>query len=163
METDKKGSFFGEYGLVKKVDAVESVVAVSDDVMVALIAKEQFERLLAPLDDIMLEFKAGGREASKLAQKDIEPPPGMEPLQVPRSEFKKIGLLGCGGFGAVTLEQAPDGKTYAMKQLSKGYVVKCRMEASTVNEKNVRVCLSLAGRFLRFTSGRVPPLAFFIP
>ena len=120
MEVDKKGSFFGEYGLLKKTDAVETVVAVSDDVMVAVISKEQFERLLAPLDEIMLEYKSDqGRSGTKLKHKDMEPT-GMEPLQVPRSAFKKLGLLGCGGFGAVTLEQAPDGKTYAMKQLSKG-------------------------------------------
>jgi len=46
--------------------------------------------------------------------------------------------LGCGGFGAVELyEHKATGATYALKSLSKGYVVKTGMQESVMNEKNI--------------------------
>jgi len=47
-------------------------------------------------------------------------------------------LLGCGGFGTVELyENTDSGETYAMKGLSKGYIVKTGMQESVMNEKNI--------------------------
>jgi cGMP-dependent protein kinase len=55
-----------------------------------------------------------------------------------RKDLQKIGLLGCGGFGAVELwEHKKTGDTYAMKGLSKGYIVKTGMQDSVMNEKNI--------------------------
>merc|ERR550532_794620 len=55
-----------------------------------------------------------------------------------RSNLQKIGLLGCGGFGTVELfEDKKTGNTYAMKGLSKGYIVKTGMQESVMNEKNI--------------------------
>jgi serine/threonine protein kinase len=55
-----------------------------------------------------------------------------------RKDLQKIGLLGCGGFGAVELwEHKKTGDTYAMKGLSKGYIVKTGMQESVMNEKNI--------------------------
>ena len=53
-----------------------------------------------------------------------------------KEDLKKLGLLGCGGFGTVTLEEHKQtGKTFALKQLSKGFVVKMGMQDSVMNEK----------------------------
>merc|ERR1712060_395637 len=53
-------------------------------------------------------------------------------------DLQRIGLLGCGGFGAVELwEHKVTGETYAMKGLSKGYVVQTGMQESVMNEKNI--------------------------
>lgn len=42
-----------------------------------------------------------------------------------RRDLARIGLLGCGGFGAVELHEHKVSKeTYAMKALSKGYIMK---------------------------------------
>merc|ERR1719203_1434792 len=55
-----------------------------------------------------------------------------------RKDLAKIGLLGCGGFGAVELyEHKTSKETYAMKGLSKGYIVKTGMQESVMNEKNI--------------------------
>merc|ERR1719203_2622895 len=55
-----------------------------------------------------------------------------------RRDLVKIGLLGCGGFGAVELyEHKISKETYAMKGLSKGYIVKTGMQESVMNEKNI--------------------------
>eukprot|EP00931_Biecheleriopsis_adriatica_P109309 TRINITY_DN8356_c0_g1_i1.p1 TRINITY_DN8356_c0_g1~~TRINITY_DN8356_c0_g1_i1.p1 ORF type:complete len:444 (-),score=119.75 TRINITY_DN8356_c0_g1_i1:88-1377(-) len=45
------------------------------------------------------------------------------------------GLLGCGGFGAVELvEDKASGKTFALKSMSKGYIMKTGMQESARNE-----------------------------
>merc|ERR1719240_2257826 len=55
-----------------------------------------------------------------------------------RKDLQKVGLLGCGGFGAVELyEHKKTQETYAMKRLSKGYIVKTGMQESVMNEKNI--------------------------
>ena len=55
-------------------------------------------------------------------------------------DLKKLGLLGCGGFGAVEMvEDLTSGNTYALKNLSKGYVVKSGMQSSVISEKNVQL------------------------
>ena len=42
---------------------------------------------------------------------------------------KRIGLLGCGGFGTVELwEHVKTQQTFALKAISKGYVVKTGMQ-----------------------------------
>lgn len=57
-----------------------------------------------------------------------------------RKNLKRLGLLGCGGFGAVELvEHVSTGDTYALKALSKGYVVKSGMQQSVMSEKNVQL------------------------
>merc|ERR1712060_124455 len=53
-------------------------------------------------------------------------------------DLQRIGLLGCGGFGAVELwEHKISGETYALKGLSKGYIVKTGMQESVMNEKAI--------------------------
>jgi len=53
-------------------------------------------------------------------------------------KLKRIGLLGCGGFGIVTLEKCQaTGNMFALKALSKGHIVQQRQENSTLNEKMI--------------------------
>merc|ERR1719327_142923 len=62
-----------------------------------------------------------------------------------RRDLVKIGLLGCGGFGAVELwEHKVSKDTYAMKGLSKGYIVKTGMQESVMNEKMIQSMLDSA-------------------
>jgi serine/threonine protein kinase len=59
--------------------------------------------------------------------------------RIKRSELKVLGLLGCGGFGAVELVENTQTKdTFALKSLSKGHVVKCRMQKSVIQEKTIQ-------------------------
>merc|ERR1719401_1766231 len=56
------------------------------------------------------------------------------------ADLKKLGLLGCGGFGAVDMvEHKGTDNTYALKALSKGYVIKSGMQAGVMSEKNVQL------------------------
>lgn len=55
-----------------------------------------------------------------------------------RSDLERVGRLGVGAFGVVTLEMdRRTGKTYALKAVSKGYLVQLRMENSVLNEKKI--------------------------
>mmetsp|Transcript_89224 Transcript_89224/g.139628 ORF Transcript_89224/g.139628 Transcript_89224/m.139628 type:complete len:825 (-) Transcript_89224:234-2708(-) len=54
------------------------------------------------------------------------------------SELKVLGLLGCGGFGAVELvEHQKSSQSFALKAVSKGYIVQTGMKESISNEKNI--------------------------
>jgi len=56
--------------------------------------------------------------------------------QVLRKDLTKVGLLGCGCFGAVWLyEHEASSRAFAMKGISKGYVVKTGMQRATMVEK----------------------------
>jgi len=64
---------------------------------------------------------------------------------IERKQLKTLGILGCGGFGFVELvEHALTGETYALKAISKGYIVKSGMKNSVLQEKAVHMqCDSL--------------------
>eukprot|EP00929_Paragymnodinium_shiwhaense_P029645 TRINITY_DN1693_c0_g1_i1.p1 TRINITY_DN1693_c0_g1~~TRINITY_DN1693_c0_g1_i1.p1 ORF type:complete len:868 (-),score=235.57 TRINITY_DN1693_c0_g1_i1:567-3170(-) len=62
----------------------------------------------------------------------------VELMQYRREKLKKLGLLGCGGFGTVTLEKdTMTGQTFAVKALSKGFIVANHQELSIMNEKTI--------------------------
>merc|ERR1719235_2496021 len=57
-----------------------------------------------------------------------------------QKDLKVLGLLGCGGFGAVEMvEHTTTGECYALKALSKGYVIKTGMQKSVISEKDVQM------------------------
>ncbi|CAD7924918.1 unnamed protein product [Amoebophrya sp. A120] len=53
------------------------------------------------------------------------------------SELRKVGLLGCGAFGAVTLVKDKKNHYYALKQMSKGHVVQSGLQQAVLNEKRL--------------------------
>eukprot|EP00435_Cladocopium_sp_Y103_P024388 s340_g6.t1 len=67
------------------------------------------------------------------------------PLLSRGKHLKPIGLLGCGGFGSVELvEHEHTGETYALKAMSKGFIIQCGMKQSVLTEKAVQMmCNSL--------------------
>jgi len=68
----------------------------------------------------------------------VNPQSPQEHAKILREDLIRIGLLGCGGFGTVELfEHKSTRQTFAMKRLSKGYIVKTGMQESVMNEKNI--------------------------
>jgi cGMP-dependent protein kinase len=128
-----KGQFFGERAILKKEPRLEGCVAVSDDVVVAMLGKHEFELLLGPLEELML---VGPNRGSKLPTPAA--PLDSSLVDIKMTQLRRIGLLGCGGFGAVSLEQhTQTGKCYALKQLSKGHIMKTKMQKSVISEKRI--------------------------
>lgn len=129
----KAGQYFGERAILKREPRLEGCVAVSDDVVVAMLGKHEFELLLGPLEELLL---VGPNRGSKLPDLAKKVDPALADIKM--TDLKRIGLLGCGGFGAVTLEQhKKTGTCFALKQLSKGHILKTKMQKSVMSEKRI--------------------------
>jgi len=129
--TVKKGSdhveYFGEKALMSKDGAPEkraaTVKVLSETAKALALDKGTFDAALRPVHELMKQNKG---------------PDDSNRTKVNRQDLSRVGLLGCGGFGAVELwEHKQTGETYAMKALSKGYIVKTGMQESVMNEKNI--------------------------
>eukprot|EP00913_Durusdinium_trenchii_P020049 g18843.t1 len=58
--------------------------------------------------------------------------------RIRKNDLQRVGRLGVGAFGLVTLEaDLRNGRTYALKAVSKGYLAHLRMEYSVLNEKRI--------------------------
>merc|ERR1719333_886833 len=94
--------------------------------------------LLGSLEELQNRGKDGNKEVAVKAKKtEIDK---SRFGQIHRKDLKRLGLLGCGGFGAVEMvEHTVTGDMYALKALSKGYVLKTGMQTSVVSEKDVQL------------------------
>lgn len=124
--------FFGEKALLENEKRGATVLVKSKTAKCLVLDRESFDFLLGPLSDII----QGQRENKRAV-------PGADGGDICRGKIKRhdlqrVGLLGCGGFGTVELwEHKGTGETYALKGLSKGYIVKTGMQDSVMNEKNI--------------------------
>jgi len=135
----KSAHTFGELALLKD-DVRQCTATVSSEEGATLLAlsRETFEMILGPLDEILNSQKDGAQRANQKGGKTVGTTNKTNVEKVEWSQLKRLGLLGCGGFGAVTLEQHKvTNQVYALKALSKGYIVKMRMQKSVMREKEI--------------------------
>jgi len=132
--------FFGEKALLENENRTATVAVKSSSAKCLVLDRESFDLLLGPLKDIIDAVREGRERPQHTA---VSNPAENGSLaqnrqRIRRSELKRIGLLGCGGFGAVELwEHTKTGDSYALKAISKGYIVKTGMQESIMNEKNI--------------------------
>jgi len=131
---------FGEGALLNKAETRQATVTVTSPVAKALaMDRESFELLLGPLQDLIA---AGDGERKHPAIGRCAMPRAGEAAvsreKILRKDLQRLGLLGCGGFGVVELhEHKVTGETYALKCISKGFIQKCGLQNSVMNEKNI--------------------------
>jgi len=132
--------FFGEKALIDSDVRSATVVVQSTTAKCLVLDRDSFDMLLGPLKDIIDAEKEGKeRQAGGNAKGGASGERGNHE-KIYREHLKRIGLLGVGGFGTVELwEHKKTGETYAMKGLSKGYIVKTGMQDSVMNEKNILI------------------------
>jgi len=129
---------FGELALLKSEPRAATINVTSNGATTLVVDKASFDMLLGPLEELKKRGKNGTGDVKKVGAG----PAGGEKRfgNIKRKELKRLGLLGCGGFGAVEMvEHVKSGEMYALKALSKGYVVKSGMQASVMSEKNVQL------------------------
>jgi len=112
-------NFFGERALLNDEPRAATITAVTQKVRVLALDRTHFLSVVRP-DELVR---------------------GLSPKAMVKYELralKQIGLIGCGGFGTVTLQRCNiSGNIFALKTLSKGYIVQRQQELSVLNEKNV--------------------------
>lgn len=138
--TPEKATYFGERALLNKEPRAATIKVVSATAKALWVDKESFEMLLGSLEDLGKRGKDGTAVIKKVGPVADTAGSSKRFGNINRKDLKKLGLLGCGGFGAVEMvEHVKSSETYALKALSKGYVVKTGMTASVMSEKNVQI------------------------
>jgi cGMP-dependent protein kinase len=128
--------WFGERALLRNELIDYTVSVASEDVTVLALKRSVFETILAPHENCLLDQGLNRRSKILAPPATRMTPQGFEPCEL--GDLERVGPLGCGGFGAVTLEKhLPSNKTYALKALSKGYIVKMKMQKGVLREKEI--------------------------
>jgi len=136
--TSTEPQFFGEKALLNNEPRAATLKVTSEGATTLCVDKVSFDMLLGPLDQLQKRGKDGTATVQKVGAGGA--PEGRTFGQINRKDLKRLGLLGCGGFGAVEMvEHVKTSETYALKALSKGYVVKSGMQQSVISEKNVQL------------------------
>jgi len=139
---------FGEGALLKNESRAATIKVASATAKTLVLDRDSFDLLLGPLADILNAKALEGNSRPSMvgrgsASAGAPTPPPKSRDHIYRKDLTRIGLLGCGGFGAVELYEHRDTKEcYAMKSLSKGYIMKTNMQASVMNEKNILLMTS---------------------
>mmetsp|Transcript_22407 Transcript_22407/g.39931 ORF Transcript_22407/g.39931 Transcript_22407/m.39931 type:complete len:829 (-) Transcript_22407:225-2711(-) len=149
---------YGEKALLKHEVRTATVQVISETATMLVLDRDTFELVLRPLEDIITSSAVGrahdGKiltpgantsaneielmQKSMLARVSSEASAKKRQKKIDLKELETIGLLGCGGFGKVELvENQQTGEIYALKEMSKGFIVKQHMQACIVNEKRI--------------------------
>mmetsp|Transcript_114840 Transcript_114840/g.365012 ORF Transcript_114840/g.365012 Transcript_114840/m.365012 type:complete len:676 (+) Transcript_114840:266-2293(+) len=131
--------YFGEGALMDNETRAATVQVLSETAKTLVLDRDSFNMLLGPLKDTIERSHQGNHTSMAKGKPGM---PGSAPAgahdKILRKDMQRIGLLGCGGFGTVELyEHKGSHDTYAMKGLSKGYIIKTGMQESVMNEKNI--------------------------
>jgi len=132
--------YFGEGALLTDETRGATVQVASETAKTLVLDRDAFNLLLGPLKDIIERSRQSVIRTSLTKKGPCMPDgAGDKPREkTVRKDLQRIGLLGCGGFGTVELyEHKTTNDTYAMKGISKGYIVKTGMQESVMNEKNI--------------------------
>eukprot|EP00928_Gymnodinium_smaydae_P026769 TRINITY_DN2091_c0_g2_i1.p1 TRINITY_DN2091_c0_g2~~TRINITY_DN2091_c0_g2_i1.p1 ORF type:complete len:783 (+),score=222.21 TRINITY_DN2091_c0_g2_i1:297-2351(+) len=135
--TPSESKIFGELALIDGAPRSATIKVTSEKATALCMDKTSFDMLLGPMAELQKRGATGTAEVKKVGAVAANT---KRFGNINRKDLKKLGLLGCGGFGAVDMvEHVKTGETYALKALSKGYVVKSGMQASVISEKNVQL------------------------
>lgn len=135
--TSTNTEIFGERALIKAEARAATINVVSATAKTLCMDKVSFDMLLGPLEQIN---QRGASGTSKVGKGIGQRASVRTSTQIFRKDLTRLGLLGCGGFGAVELvEHHLTKETYALKAMSKGYVLKCGMKKSVIQEKDIQL------------------------
>lgn len=139
--TNSKCPHFGEKALLDDEPRNATVKVESPSAFLLVLERSTFESILGPLK-VILENEKTSKRKSFAYRNNISHGRSdtVANFKAPKfSDLQKIGLLGCGGFGSVRLvrDRNHKDKTFALKQISKGYVVKMQLCDQICNERKI--------------------------
>eukprot|EP00929_Paragymnodinium_shiwhaense_P117607 TRINITY_DN8841_c0_g1_i1.p1 TRINITY_DN8841_c0_g1~~TRINITY_DN8841_c0_g1_i1.p1 ORF type:complete len:926 (-),score=212.56 TRINITY_DN8841_c0_g1_i1:224-3001(-) len=134
---------FGEMALLNKERRLATIKVLSHSARTLAVDKESFDLLLGERLHGTASYSKMSRmseRVTKAATAELRRSTRRSAVVIKRTDLRSLGLLGCGGFGAVELvEHVPSQNLYALKALSKGYVMKCGMQSSVMAEKSIQM------------------------
>jgi hypothetical protein len=132
------GDCFGEAALLREEPCAATIVA-ETSLVTFKISRSKFQSLGLRGRAICLELPSA---------EDAPTPSDMTTREcIHQKDLVSVGLIGNGGFAHLDLvEHKPTGKTYVLKTISKGYIVKCGMQQSLMDER--RVLLTVRSPFV---------------
>jgi len=132
VTTLRVGDYFGERSLLTREPSVASVVATAKTELLC-ISKTDFEALLGPLQALVDAVESRDKELGEGSSSTV----GVRWVDL---QIKMV--LGEGSFGCVKLVvHTASKKTYALKGLHKGHLIKTNQVKNTINEKDImRTC-----------------------
>jgi len=148
------GKYFGELALTTGERRAATITAHNGLTCLEL-SKEDFQELMKPLEKVFQKRAKTYLEITKSTYRRLsamecgvkeEEVKQMEELQLkvdtPLEKLKKIGLLGKGAFGLVTLVEEPETRIkFALKAIRKHDIVEHGQVEHIVNEKNIQTSL----------------------
>jgi len=131
---DVTSGYFGELALINHVTRQATIIA-KTNIKTLELKRADFVMLLGPVEDIM-KAKA---KIYKSSQSVLESPvKGNPQAACPLEELKKLGVLGRGAFGYVTLVEDPHtDAVYALKAIRKTLIVEHNQENIILREKHI--------------------------
>mmetsp|Transcript_53452 Transcript_53452/g.148100 ORF Transcript_53452/g.148100 Transcript_53452/m.148100 type:complete len:805 (-) Transcript_53452:96-2510(-) len=140
---------FGERALLNNEPRAATVKVTSRVAKALVLDKPCFDLLLGSVRDFMKD-NSTARPNGRLSMVSVERKMKVElkPTEnlteaVELEDLDLIGVLGVGAFGKVELrEHKRTQKTYAVKMMSKGYIVRMKMQNNVVNEKHILASVS---------------------
>lgn len=138
------GQYFGLEDMILRRKSLQTVKVTSDTATLLTIDQASLQ---------VIASKQLKDYAEKLEEEESEgPPPSascsftpgrveIKPI-IPRERLKRLGVLGKGSFGLVTLEEDQEThRMYALKSISKGYCVQQGCQQSVLQEKSTHLLL----------------------
>jgi cAMP-dependent protein kinase regulator len=109
--TTSKAEIFGERAILNNEPRAATIKVLSESCKTLCMDKKSFEMLLGPLEALKQRGKDGSTRVAKV--KNASAPARADGKQhILRKHLNKLGLLGCGGFGAVVSRRARENQGY---------------------------------------------------
>jgi len=134
----KAGDYFGERALIKGEPRVATCTAASDTVICLALAKESFDAMLGPLEELMKKQSARQDKENAEAVSNAPPAaPKLKPVISSLSDVRVVRTIGTGTFGRVKfVQRKSDGLVMAMKCLLKSQIHAAHQEKNILYERN---------------------------
>jgi len=136
--------FFGEGALLKNEPRAATITVTSSHAKALAMDRHAFELLLGQVHDQLAEQTVGRMMSLTIQVRNRRPSRGaaLQGPKIKKADLSMIALLGCGGFGSVELwEHKSNGKVYALKTISKGFILMTNAQKNVMNEKNIMMML----------------------